>query len=288
MPEGLEQTQDIDVDQLLADVEAGNEINATEETPQVPTAQAQAAPQTVQEMEFTWNGKPIKAPVDRFKQWASQGYDYAQRMQDFNAKQAAFEKSQKEFEPLRTRYSELDEYAKENPQWLEHVNQQYFAAIGQASQQGNIPEIQALKKELQDLKSFKEQLTTERTQAQYEQEDQKLGSEIQSIQEKYKDLDWKTPNEHGKTMEVQVLEFGIQNGIKNFEQAFKLLNHDSLINFHSSKAKEDKVRNKQAQLKSGLLGSTPAPTKQVRPATNVKNKSYNDLTREALEEYGVS
>lgn len=280
----------IDVDSLLADIDAGKETNAAPGSDQDPAA-APAAPQTPQEIEFTWNGKPIKAPLGDPKttQWLSQGYDYAQRMAEFKAKQEAFERSQKEFEPLKTRYSEIDEYAKQNPQWLEHVNHAYLQAIQQAQASGQpVQEIQALKQELQDLKSFKDELTTERTQAQQREEDQRLDGEIKSIQDKYKDLDWKTPNELGKTMETQVLEFGIQNGIKNFEQAFKLFNHDKLIALHAAKAKEDHVKAKQAQAKAGLLGSTPTPTKQLTKAQNVKSKTYNDLTREALEEYGIA
>ena len=282
--------QEIDVDSLMADVEAGNETNAAPAV-ETPPAQEAAAPTAaeIQEMEFTWNGKPIKAPVDRFKQWASQGYDYAQKMQDFKTQQAAFEKSQKEFEPLKSRYSEIDAYAKENPQWLEHVNSQYMAAIGQAQANGAPnSDIQALKNELQELKSFRDEITTERTTAKQNDEDQKLQGEIQSIQAKYPDLDWKTPNGEGKTMETQVIEFAIQNGLKNFDHAFKLFNHDNLITLHSAKAKEDQVRAKQAQTKAGLLGSTPAPTKSFERAVNIKSKSYNDLTREALAELGLT
>lgn len=284
----LEQSQDIDVDALMAQVESGDETNAS---PPAPTEAAATQPTQaeIQEMEITWSGKPIKAPVDRIKQWASQGYDYAQKMAEFKQQQSAFERSQKEFEPLKSRYSEIDEYAKQNPQWLEHVNQQYMSAIGRAQAEGAPnSDIQALKQELQELKSFKEEITTERTTVKQQQDDQKLDGEIRSIQDKYKDLDWKTPNSEGKTMETQVLEFGIQNGIKNFEQAFKLFNHDSLISLHAAKAKEEQVRNKQAQTKAGLLGSTPAPTKQFERVSNIKNKSYNDLTREALEELGLS
>lgn len=282
-----------DVDQILADVEAGNDPSATdpaaETTEATPAAAAAPTAAEIQEMEFTWNGKPIKAPVDRFKQWASQGYDYAQKMQDFKTQQAAFEKSQKEFEPLKSRYSELDEYAKANPQWLEHVNTEYMKAIGKAQSEGAPnSEILALKQELQDLKSFKDELTSERTEAKHKSEDQQLDTEIKSIQGKYPDLDWKTANGEGKTLETQVIEFGIQNGIKNFEHAFKLFNHDSLITLHAAKAKEDVVKAKQAQTKAGLLGSTPAPTKGFQRATNVKSKSYNDLVRESLDELGLA
>lgn len=295
MLDGAEQTassDEIDVDSLMADIEAGKEIGG-EAAPEAPAPAAPAPTAAeIQEMEITWNGKPVKAPIDRIKQWAGQGYDYAQKMQDFKAQQAAFEKAQKEFEPLKSRYAELDEYAKQNPQWLEHVNSAYLEAIGKAQAKGDTPEVVALKQELQALKEelipFKNELTTERTQAKQKEEDEKLDSEIQSIREKYKDLDWATANSEGKTLETQVIEFAMQNGIKNFEHAFKLFNHDSLIALHASKAKEDTIKAKQAQTKAGLLGSTPAPTKQLERARSVKNKSYNDLTREALEELGLT
>jgi hypothetical protein len=280
---------DIDVDALMSQVESGEETNVATPETQAVAAPTQPTAAQIQEMEFTWNGKPIKAPVDKIKLYAGQGYDYAQKMQDFKLKQSEFEKSQKEFEPLRTRYSEIDQFAKQNPQWLDHVNQAYLEAIGTAQAQGKSdPEIQALKQELQDLKQFKDQLTEERTEAQIKTENQKLDGEIQSIQVKYKDLDWQTPNGEGKTLETQVLEFAIQNGIKNFEHAFKLFNHDSLITLHASRAKEEQVKAKQAQTKSGLLGSTPAPTKQFGRPLGDKNKNMNDITREIIEEMGLS
>lgn len=283
---GDELEQQIDVEALIADVEAGNETNV--EAPSVSAAPAEPVASPA-EFEFTWDGKPIKAPLDKAKIYAGQGYDYAQKMAAFKTQQAAFEKSQKEFEPLKSKYSQLDEYAKQNPQWLEHVNNSYLEAIGKAKAEGAPnSEIQSLKQELQELRSFKDELTAERTDAKARQEDQTLDGEIKSIQEKYKDLDWKTPDGNGKTLETQVLEFGIQNGIKNFEHAFKLFNHDSLITLHASKAKEDQVKAKQAQTKAGLLGSSPTPTKQIAPARNLKSKSYNDLAREGLAEYGIT
>jgi len=301
----------IDVDSLLGETESGatppgstqgGAPNASEST-QGTTTQSQAASTTAStpaappapELEFTVGGKTIKVPLSdpRVKQWTQQGYSYAQQMAAFKAEQEAFQKQQ---ETLKQRYGELEQYVEQNPDWWNHVNQQFErvrAGMAQQTQSQNadpnnplVQELQTLKQQLQDVIKFKQDSETQRLIQQREQEDRRLNEEIQSIRETYKDLDWNSVGSDGKTMELQVLEFAQQRGIQSFQDAFLLFNHDRLVKLAEQRAKENVVKERQKQTKLGLLGTTQAPKKGITHAEDIKNKSYDDLYREALEELG--
>lgn len=287
-------SDDINVDQLLSEIDAGSgapEIPMTAgdapTTPEEPTptqASAPAPAPAAQDFEFTWNGKQIKAPITdpRIKQWASQGYDYAQKIAEFN-------KQKQDFEPLAKRFGEVDAYIKENPEWWNHVQQAWETREQQAAPQvdPNNPfaqELHKIKSEFTELKQFKDQTLTERQQQIAQQEDQALEGEIKSIQEKYPDLDLSAVDESGKTLEFRVLDHAMKNGIKSFRAAFLDLNHEDLLKRAEERGKSAVTKDIQAKKKAGLLGTTSTPTKGVQDAQNHRNKSYDQLMHEALEE----
>lgn len=278
-------TENFDVDATLEAIES--ESVSSERPMSAPQEQTQAPQQTTPEYEFQWNGRNIKAPVDKLTQWASQGYDYAQKMAQFKQQMAEFEQQKS----VLDRYREVDEYARTNPQWWEHVSQS-FAQRAQQQQQSQLPEdltgfIDPLKNELQELKQWKNQLETERMTQQRQQEDQQLDTDIKSVREQYKDLDFDRVDEEGRTLEMKVLDHAVKNGINNFKTAFRDYMADELVKRAESRGREAAVRERQEQAKKGLLGKTQAPTKGITPAQNHRNKSYQDLYKEALDELGI-
>lgn len=283
--------ENFDVDATM-DVIAEN-AQPTERPMSAPPAAAPATP-TVQEFEIPYNGKNIKAPLDKVTKWASQGYDYSQKMNEFNLRMKEFENQRQALSP----FQEVDAFARANPQWWEHVRSAYQQAQqqGQGQQQttqAGVPEellgaLNPLKSELSEIKSWKETVERERIAYQHQQEDKALESEINSIREKYGDLDFDRVDEEGHTLEAKVLKHAVDNGIKSFRTAFNDYMSDELVKRAESRGREAAVRERQEHAKRGLLGRTQAPTKGLTPAQNHKNKSYQDLTREALDELGIS
>src|SRR4051812_40705324 len=118
--------ESVDVDSLMESVEsqgrggipmtheAQTDAPAADSTPAPDTAAAAAAAQAAEEFEITWNGRQIKAPKDKVLQWASQGYDYPQKM-------AELKKQREEFDRAYSPYKTVDDYAKQNPEWWKHV-----------------------------------------------------------------------------------------------------------------------------------------------------------------------
>jgi hypothetical protein len=261
------------------------------ERPEIAT---DTPPQQDDGIKFTANGKEIVAKdIDQLKQWASQGYNYSQHMQDFNKKQADFEQN---FE----KFSNIDKFAQDNPDWWNHVQKQYeeresFNPLvnegtdNQPKDNENVdPAFQELKSQLDELKQFKNDFMAERVAEQRTKEDQALSSEIQSIRENHSDLDWETPNTEGKNLEYQVLEHAKSNGINSFRAAFRDFYHDKLLESAQLKAKESLGNSLKKVNSLGILGETPTPIKNLQQQVDTRNMTYDEIEAQLLKEHGLA
>lgn len=290
--EGTSDLSGVDVDGLMSGADSNQPIESpTEGSQPAPTQTETKTPaQTAAELAFTWNGKQIKAPLNdpRVTQWVSQGYDYAQKMQAFKQSQAEFEQKQKFLSELESKYKPVEEYYAQNPDRWQYINQQY-----EAMKQGLDPanplaqKIQSFESKLSQVDQFIQQQQMERLNQQRATEDAALESEIKSIREEFKDLDWNSPDAEGKDLEYRVLKHAQEIGTKSFRAAFRDFNHEHLLKLAEERAKENVVKERQKQTKLGLLGQTQAPKKGITNAENIKNKSYDDLIAEAMDELGL-
>lgn len=298
MPDDLNSSAEFDVDQALSNIEthgsAEGEGAPTQETvieTPAQTAPAAAAPQ-VSEIEFTANGRQIKVPYGdaRLSQWASQGYNYSQQMALFKKEQDRFSQERQQIEAIKSKYAPVDEYYAKNPDKWQKVLESF-----ETEQNGGLDpshpiaqELKVLKETLSSQGKFIESVQGEREQQRVQQEDKTLDGEIKSIRDQYPNLDWDTPDPmSGKSLELQVLEYASKEGIRKFTTAFRDFNHDKLVKYHADQAKEQVIKNRQTAAKSGIIGQTQSPTKGIT-SQNIKQKSYDELEREALQELGIN
>jgi len=280
----------IDVDALYNQIEsegaASREIPMTA-PPEQPKADPK--PQTVQEYEFTANGKPIKAPIDKILQWASQGYDYPQKMAQLKQQAQEFEQKQQLYQQWEKKYKPIDEYIQENPDWWNHVEESWNNRTQTALDPNNplSKEFANLKNELGELRKFKEEISNERLNQKRQSEDEKLSTEIKSIRDQFQNLDFDQVDASGKTLEFRILEHAQANGISSFKAAFRDFYHDHLMKLAEERGKEAVQKDIQKKTKLGLLGTSPTPRKGLNDADNVKAKSYEALMQEALDELGI-
>jgi len=252
------------------------------------------------EFDIVWKGETKKLPLSKIKDLAQQGYDYSQKMSEFNKSKLQAEQKQKEFDERYGRYNEMDKYVTENPSWWDHVNQQ-FQQKGQHQQMGvapttaqaltNDPEtreiIESLKNEVQGLKSFKDTIDQERAKDMQQKDDQKYQADLEGLQKMYPTVDFSAPDATGMSLEYNVLKHANDNGIKSFRTAFLDFYHDNLMKMAESKAKETFAKDSQQIKKLGISFNKEPNGKPFQQAKNVRNSSYEDLTREALEELGI-
>lgn len=284
-------------------------INEASQTPATPDtiqeapvenanpAAAQAAKPTYPEVEFTWNGKPVKASWDKAKLWAQQGYNYSQQQAAFKKQQAAWEASVKEKEAKFNPYMEVDELAKKHPeQWafiqkqLQNLKQNP-QSFGQeqpnaANDAIRAQILDAIEKRLAPIEDHYKSSTQRDQELTQKTHDDQLDSEIQSIREKYPTLDWDTYDENGMNLEKRVIDHAIKNGISNFRAAFRDYNYDSLTKFEADRAKEMMAKETQKRTKLGLLGTSSTP--KANSQGTIKPKDYNEAASMAMEELGIA
>jgi hypothetical protein len=255
-----------------------------------PTEQAKPAPEP--EYEYTWSGQKIKAPLSEVLKKASMGHDYAQQMAKFREERQSFETERTLSQKLREEYDPIDKWVRSNPDKWEKLQ-----AVIQAEKDGHgeldvnhplFQKYQSLEKTLNEkiLPTIEAQ-ENEKIRLKNEAEDKALDDEIKAIRDKYKDLAWDSVDEHGRSMEVRVVKHAAENGFKSFRAAFLDLYHDDLEKRAEERGKGTVVNERLKQAKTGLLGKTAAPTQGLKKAADIKQKSYNDLTAEALEELGL-
>lgn len=255
-------------------------------------AQETPAAQSAQQYTLKVNGKDIQAPIEKVLQWAQLGYDYPQKAKEMNQWKSKFEevtqkeKTLGEIEKKWSPYKEIDDYASQNPDWWQQVQSSYQQKI--AGAQTN-PEIQALRQELAELKSFRDEIKSEKQTLKTQEEDKILTSESESIRKAFPNLDWDSPDEGGNSLEMRILKHAMEIGLDgskqgHFRAAFRDYYHDQLVNRAREEGKELVTKETQKRTKLGILGETSKPTKGLTVAKNLKDKSYNDLMQEALDE----
>lgn len=254
---------DFDVDTAMANIEQTGSVEGIPAEHNEPSTVASTEPTTPEQqfLEYVARGKTIKEPIDMVLKRASMGYDYAQRMNELKTQMSEIEGIRKQNEEL-SRWREYDEFAKKNPEWAQHVQQTWEnrQGIGQEN-----PEVSALKTQLSQMQQKFEEVNKFISSQQQAKEDQALTQEIESIRQRYTDIDFQTPDESGKSLEWKVLEHAQQHGIRSFKTAFHDFYHDHLATMRESAAKESAVKQNQMLRKQGIMGVSDKPQSKKNP-----------------------
>tara|TARA_R110000868_G_scaffold62962_4_gene189973 strand:- start:2307 stop:3212 length:906 start_codon:yes stop_codon:yes gene_type:complete len=286
---------DEDFDALYDSIVSPNGDGPSQETEitTAPPSVDKEAPPPEPEYEYTWSGQKIKAPLSEILKKAGMGHDYAQQTARLHRERQDWEQERTLSAQLKEQYAPVDEWVRGNPDKWEKLQSVIQAEkAGHGDLDVNHPlfqKYQQLEKQLNEriLPKIEEQEQKE-IRLKQEVEDKDLETEIQSIRDKYKDLDWAKVSDNGRSeVEMKVLKHASGNGFKTFRAAFLDLYHDDLEKRAEERGKSSIANDRLKQAKTGLLGKTQAPTTGLQRATNTKNKSWADVTREAKEELGI-
>lgn len=264
------------------------------ETPQENTQQTEAPAQT---FKYTASGKEVEEDLNTILKRASQGYHYAQNMQQFNQQKQAFEserqRKEAEIRELEGKWSQYDQYAKENPEWAEYVRTQWeqrqLGLNGQQSTQTDSNVSPQLANEIAELRRFRDEFKGFMADQKREREDLELNGQIDQTRKEYSDIDFSHSDpETGKSLEFKVLEHMQAHGLNNFRAAFRDFYHDQLLARAVTKAKEDTATTLQERQQKGFIAESDTPFTGLKQATSIKNKSYFDLIDEGIQEFGLN
>lgn len=264
-------------------------------------APKEAAPSKEEMFEFVHNGKTIKANKEQLIKYAQQGYDYPQRAQKLNQQTAKWNQERADWEKKWGIYKQIDDYARQNQDWWNFINQQWQSRGSFNPQSANAPantgtgtqgdpvaahpKLAALEQRLQQFEPLINQLAEDRRLAHEKAEDEKLEQEIQSIRNEYKDLDWDSLNEEGKTLEHRVLEHAQATGINSFRAAARDLLFDQLVTRANSQGKLAVAKGIQQRTKLGVLGESPTSVRTMpKSSKDIRKTSYEELEAEVRED----
>lgn len=265
------------------------DVNELYEKIQQPTSSANI-PMTQEESYELSDG--VKVNKDELLDYARQGYNYKQ-----NPEQNLSDEYKQ--------YAEVDTWAKQNPDQWKHILESYNKnnltdnvennynenenVTEETNLQENIsPELQPILSQINDISTKLRTIEGRFDLAKRQEEDDLLDQEITFIKDKYKDLDFKTPDDNGETLEHKVLKHAQDLGVNSFQVAFKDLMHDKLLERAKSKGMETIQKEIERKTKLGLLGESKKSVLKLGKTKSTRGKSYDDLLNEGLEELGLN
>jgi len=221
--------------------------------------------------------------------------DYAKKGYEFNQNQESFNKEKQEYDGIVNKYKQIDEFAIQNPEWWDHVQNSYSnrEANNDTIDQGNnlpaelSPELQSMQNQLNEVTQFISAQKQEQNKRQIAEEDSLLDAEVNDVREKYDYMDFGKADEKGLTLEQKVLNHAKEIGTGSFRVAFRDYAHDKLIAKAQEVGKENLGKVIEKQTKLGILGNKEKSAMPEFKGGNVKNKSYDDLLKEGLDELGI-
>jgi hypothetical protein len=272
-----------DIDSIVASTEE----STNQEIPMGETPAQESTPQEfTHEYKFKADGKEIAVPYNdpRVQRWLEMGYSAPNRMgkltqdlEGYKTKLSDYEKKIQGYQP----FEQVDQWAKENPEKWQAVLNQVQASHGQ-NQSQMPPEFQ---QKLQGIEKFIQQVQEKEIVQRQQTADQHLDQDIKSIQEKYPNIDFKTPDQTGTSLEYKVVEHGVKSGIPSFRAAFNDYFQDKLMAMAEEKGRESAGKTLQ-KTKTGLMPNKVSPS-QGRRAPDLKNLNYDQIEAMALAELGI-
>jgi hypothetical protein len=288
---------EMDTDAILAEV-LGSESGQTQQPTQ--SSNEPQSPEKEFEADFTWKGKQIKMPWSKAKAYVQKGYDYEQNIGTLKRERDEFLRERNQFGDLNRlkELKTLDDFAKQNPAFLNLVKTQWEAiqkgqtAPVHGAADGTTPAAPAfdpVQSTLQTLMNEVNQLKQERQSQELEKADSQLDTDLQTLRDTYKTLDWDKQDEFGYTREHQVLRY-IQNYGVDAKKAFWALYGEEVAQAKAEETRQKTLtdvqeKHKRGKFISGAMSKAPAFSPSSK---NVSDKSYDDITKSVMKEYNIN
>ena len=259
---------------------------------QMADNQQSAAP-AQQQPEAHWIAEqwPIKYkgqthfPKDRDHQIAlmQKRFSYETDQEHLNRRAREMDDLKRSYDP----YMPFIKFAEENPAFMSMADKLYndyqTGALqpAQGSESGinlaNLPEFRETRKELEDLKRFKQESVLR-------EEQQRIDKELGELQTKYPTFDWKSDDGSG-TLSTKIMKAALESEVYDFDKVFKYLMFDEVQSRSRLSGKKDAVTAQQNANRAGIVRTgTPAIAGQGK-AFDPTKMSYSELTTMAMNDF---
>jgi hypothetical protein len=256
---------------------------------QSETDASNAREQAAHARTLKWKGKEIGLDDDAYQNYAQKGYDYDKKMHDFRVERKLFAKEREQFEERFKELEQINEFAKSNPQF-EQLIQQEWARVQSGEQRNLEPQdqMQILQHQVTQLQAqLAKQTESAESRRAAEMEATQEGA-IGQFKEEHPFLDWETKDEQGFTLEDRVGNAMLDQGVRDFGVMAKAMLMDKIIAHKTMAGKEQAAKKIQEGHRLGLGKVTKESQAKVKPAEDIRNKSYGDLAAEAIAEFSIN
>lgn len=253
------------------------------------------------EKRIKWNGQEIVVnDPSKYDTWAQQGYDYSQRMSQLNSEREQFQRTQAENSEKYKRYAEIDSYVSQDPQWWQHVEQQWAQRHQNAMAQGlginpmeMAPELKQVLDpvlaELTELKKFYNDVQKQKIEQAQAEEDRKYFEEVAGLQKQFPEFDFQSKGQSGQTLEAEIVKFANERQIPSFSAAFYAYYQPNLQKIYESRGRKSAEAELVNRKKEGIISQSETPqsaNKQASPSDGRK-RTYDDIARDIKAQFGL-
>lgn len=298
-PQSDESTFDFDSEVAESGSNIDNlEVGGDAATPEVPQQtegaegqEAQAEDEPV--VEYVYQGETVKVPLSEAQNKLQQIHVLNEKFREFNQQKEGWEQERQQAQQIIDRYKQIDEYAQQNPEWFDYVQQQWQKKQAYGDLPTEIDEndpvaqaILATKRENQELKNelakFREEIEFSKQSEADQKAEQELRSEIHGVRDEFKSVNFDEPDQHGVSLENRIIKHGLENNM-GFKQAFLDYYYPNLIKLERERAMKEAAENIQKKTKMGVVSRGSGPVPSGSPA-NITGQSWQDLIDSAINE----
>jgi hypothetical protein len=267
------------------DIPASTFEGQAEDTINSSTPELQTSPEP-QYFEYQASGKTVKEDLETILKRASQGYNYAQLVNEHKGMVDSFSKERDQHLAQLGVWKQYDEYANQNPQWAEFVKSQWESRQSYGQPQSEFGHQQQQGSDIHpEVRAFMDEYRSNQRVAQEQAEDAALHEQIQSVQKDFPDFDlsYSDPST-GQSLELQIIEHAKAHGINSFKAAFKDYMFDKIIEKRITSAKEATAKELANRTKQGFISKSDTSLNDIGSKGFKSSGSlHDDLIQGAME-----
>jgi len=248
------------------------------------------------EFAFTEGGKTVKAPLSTVLNHYRQRADLDKKYESLKADRAAWEQERGDIETYKTlkaKWEALQNWSEQKPEEFQtiwdlyqnkdkHLLQQ---KAGDPQSTALVEELAALKQELSGLKEFKSSFEKQRELEEKQKALNEVEQEASDFQKEWPEIKLDQVDEKGISLKHQIMVYGLEKGIPDFESAALKFLKGKLLEVASQRSRAEAVKGLKQEAKIGVIARSSTPFGNGQNSQVNPKMSKSELMKLARSEY---
>jgi hypothetical protein len=219
------------------------------------------------EIPIKHNGQIIKAPIEKVLNAFRERSHLTDKYTQFKKEREEFDGQRKQFQDfdiLRQKYGAIQDWSEKNPdQWnkLWELFQQRDQLLNNP-QDPTIAELNSMRKELMELKSFRDEWSKNLEEQEIQTNVNEINKEIEDFSSTYGKkygIDLTQKDDEGVSLKARIIQFGIDKGYPDFKSAALTFLSDRLLGSAIQNGKNEIANSIKNDRKAGIVARSDTP-----------------------------